>query len=123
MQKDPAFDLAEMDFKKWSDLAKNDPESFEAMRQAAIEEVIQGAPASQQSRLRGLQWRIDQERRRAANPLAACMRISSMMWNALVGSGGLLENMRELTLDSDAPIQPKRQQAKGKILEFCRSGE
>lgn len=120
MQKGPSFNSVEKDFDWWSDLAKSDPQAFEKMRLAAIEEVIQSAPESQQPRLRGLQWQIDHERRRSSNPLSACMRISNMMWNALLGPGGLLESMKELSgPESEKPSQ--HNQAMGKVLQFCRS--
>jgi hypothetical protein len=84
------------DFDQWAALARDDPAAFEAMRQTTIDTFISSAPPDRQQRLRRLQWRIDQERRRAATPLAGCVRISRMMWNSLVGRGGLRERLAEL---------------------------
>jgi hypothetical protein len=84
------------DFDHWAALARDDPAAFEALRRATIDAFIDGAPLERQERLRRLQWRIDQERRRAASPLAGCIRISRMMWNSLVGRGGLRERLLEL---------------------------
>ncbi|MCB1760220.1 MAG: DUF3135 domain-containing protein [Gammaproteobacteria bacterium] len=77
-------------------MAKENPEEFEKLRLEAINEVIESAPELHRQRLRCLQWRIDQERRRASNPLSACLRLSQMMWESVSGSGGLLENLSQL---------------------------
>jgi len=117
-------DKVEFDFDSWSKLAADDPASFEAMRQAAIEECIAKATPEQQVRLRSLQWRIEQERRQAKTPLAACMRISRMMWERLAGSGGLLEHLQAIQngwngrdLDS---LQPAVSESRAKIVPFSR---
>lgn len=97
---------SEIDFDTWSDLARNDPEQFESMRLAAIEKAIAQAPVENRDRLRRLQWRIDQERRLAGTPLAACMRISRMMWKAVLGRGGLQQRIGELQqYDGSAPVE------------------
>ncbi|GMQ89458.1 MAG: hypothetical protein BMS9Abin09_0945 [Gammaproteobacteria bacterium] len=80
-----------IDFEQFSKLAKSDPEAFEAKRAELIEEVIQRMPAHKQHRMRCLQWKIDQVRNQASNPMAACIKLSEMMWDSLVGPGGLRE--------------------------------
>lgn len=87
---------AEIDFDTWSEMARNDPQAFERMRLEAIEAVIASAPEYNRERLRRLQWRIDQERRLARTPMAACLRISRMMWRAVLGPGGLHDRFGEL---------------------------
>ena len=89
---------AEMTFDHWSELARTDPEGFEARRREAIEEAIQQADVRNRDRLRRLQWRIDQERRLARTPLAACMRLSAMMWKTVLGRGGLRQRVADLQL-------------------------
>lgn len=79
------------DFDRLRVLAARDPAAFEAKRREVIEAAIARAPGDRQQRLRGLQWRVEQVRRRAANPLAACIALSGMMWEAVSGQGGLLE--------------------------------
>lgn len=85
------------DFDSWFDrmmkMAKDDPEAFERLRQKMIDEVINEAPEANKRRLIGLQWRVDQERRLAKNPLNACIRISDLMWESVTGEGGLLESL------------------------------
>ena len=80
-----------VDFDNWSVLAKSDPEAFEARRAEVIEQMIASLPEHKQQRMRCLQWKIDQVRARAGNPLSACIKLSEMMWDSLVGPGGLRE--------------------------------
>lgn len=109
----------EVDFDHWSAIADSDPEQFEQMRQAVIDEVIARAPERQQQRLRCLQWRIDQERRLAGTPLAACIRISDMMWDQVTGPSGLLQALHRLkalmTEDQEPACVPAH---KARILRF-----
>jgi hypothetical protein len=93
--KDPNF--SSLDFDTMTAIAKDDPVEFERLRQMAIDEFIESAPPERRERLRGLQWRIDQERRNRT-PLSACLRISKMMWDHLLGPNGLLG------LLSDEPV-------------------
>ena len=87
---------AQIDFDSWSRMAREDPAAFEQHRSALIEAMIRSADPERQSRLRRLQWRIDQERRRAGTPIAACMALSRMMWDQVYGPGGLLSAMDHL---------------------------
>lgn len=86
----------DVSFDEWRDLARTDPAAFEARRRAAVAEAIALAPANRRQRLECLQWRIDRERERYRDPLAACARLSCMMWESVHGSGGLIEHMRHL---------------------------
>ena len=82
--------LLSFDFDRWSSIADEDPERFEEMRAALLEQMIEQSPDSMKQRMQGLQWRIDQIRNQSANPMAACLSISKMMWNSLLGEQGLL---------------------------------
>ncbi|MDK2777538.1 MAG: DUF3135 domain-containing protein [Pseudomonadota bacterium] len=64
-------------------LADEHPEKLESLRRRLVEETIGSAPEELRQRLRGLQFRIDAERRRASNPLSACLRLSAMMNDSL----------------------------------------
>lgn len=77
------------DFDEWQLLAMQDPDAFEQRRQDCITDLIERAPLPRQRRLRGLQFRIDMERRRARTPLGACIKISAMMWDSFSGPAGL----------------------------------
>ncbi|MCB1851285.1 MAG: DUF3135 domain-containing protein [Gammaproteobacteria bacterium] len=85
-----------LDFKQWVEMAKNDPELFENLRQKAINEVIEKAPEAQRQRLRCLQWRIDQERNRSQSALGLCLWISRLMWESVTGRGGLFESLTQV---------------------------
>lgn len=101
------------DFDDWSRLAKEDPSAFEARRLALIEEFLRQFPQPDQQRLRGLQFRIDMVRRRARTPMGACLKISSMMWESLLGSHGLKNALNALL---DAPAQPLLAASSGPAL-------
>ncbi|HED18949.1 MAG TPA: DUF3135 domain-containing protein [Gammaproteobacteria bacterium] len=101
-----------IDFDQFSKLAKSDPEAFEARRAELIEEVIQRMPVDKQHRMRCLQWRIDQVRKQASNPMAACIKLSEMMWDSLVGPGGLREALERISKGGFEP--PPR----ADVLEF-----
>lgn len=65
-------------------MARQDPEGLEQLRQRLCEQIIsRHADEHRQQRLRGLVWRIEQERRRARTPLAACVRMHGLMLDAM----------------------------------------
>lgn len=103
-----------VDFDSWSKLARSDPEAFEARRAQAIEQMIQRMPAHKQQRMRCLQWKIDQVRARASNPLSACIKLSDMMWESLAGPGGLREALDGLS--QPTRVTPPR----ARVLELKR---
>ena len=110
------------DFDEWSRLAKDDPSAFEARRIALIEDYLRRFPQSGQRRLRGLQFRIDMVRRRARTPMGACLKISSMMWESLLGQHGLKAALDTL-LDFPsraalAPSQPRSRGTSARIIPF-----
>ena len=108
----------QFDFEHWSHLASEDPEAFEARRQALIEDLINSAPRHRQPRLRGLQWRLDMVRQRSRTPLAACIRMSEMMWDSLLGEGGLRDTLESLTRAH--ATQPARPRARVLYLDDAR---
>jgi len=101
-----------VDFDSWSDLAQSDPEAFEARRSQLIEQLIQGMPAHKQRRMRCLQWKIDQVRARASSPLSACIKLSEMMWDSLLGPGGLREVLERVGYGNFEPPP------KARVLDF-----
>lgn len=106
----------QFDFDTWAELAKSDPAAFERQRTDAIEEFLRQVPGERRQRLRCLQWRIDHTRERAANPMSACLRISQMMWDSLLGDGGLLEALERLR----RPCSPTVARPRAKVLDFRR---
>lgn len=91
-------DFSKLDFDSMTAIAKDDPAEFERLRRSCIDEFIENTPPERQERLRRLQWRIDQERRNCS-PLSACIKISKMMWDQLLGAGGLLGQHGRLLFD------------------------
>ncbi len=98
--------MSRINFDEMRALAVRDPEAFEARRKAVIEEAIARAPERRRERLRGLQWRIEQVRSLAANPMDACISLSGMMWDAVTGEQGLqaLLNRRASFTRTPAPV-------------------
>lgn len=108
-----AFDW-DIDFDAWSELANTDPHAFEKQRSDLVDKVIECSIKERQLRLRRLQWRIDQVRERAPTPLAACIRLSSMMWDSVMGEGGLHEALQTLR-HTKPKAGPRR---KATVLQF-----
>jgi phosphoserine aminotransferase len=79
----------QLDFDYLTGLARSNPSEFERLRMRAIESYIETLPADRQQRMRRLQWRIDQETRNHT-PMGACVKLSKMMWDHLLGPGGLV---------------------------------
>jgi Protein of unknown function (DUF3135) len=73
----PAFDAL-------AQLARRDPSALERLRERLTDEIIRRASTdAARRRLEGLKFRIDMERRRAPDALAACVRISALMHSSL----------------------------------------
>jgi hypothetical protein len=86
--------LTELDFDAAMALARTDPEAFEQYRQEIIEALIARAPERNRQHLRRLQWRIEQERKRAPNPMSACVKLYRMMWESFAGECGLIDTLQ-----------------------------
>ena len=109
--------LNDFDFDHWSQLAQDDPEGFEKLRNKTIEFHISQATKAHQTRLRCLQWRIDRIRETANSPMAACISISGMMWDSLHQLSISYKQLDNLT--NGVPVQLP----KADILKFeARSG-
>jgi hypothetical protein len=70
---------SQFDFDDWLRLAQENPHAFEARRERLIDETITAAPDRLRDRLRALQWRIDQERRRSGSAFGASLRLQVML--------------------------------------------
>lgn len=104
-------------FDEWVSLAHHDPQGFEHARRKVLQSLIESAPQAQRRRLEGLQWQIDRERERTDSPMASCLKISSMMWDKVLGEGGLVDNLEQLS-GMKAPRERPRRQAT--VLPFTR---
>ena len=72
-----------LDFDEWMNLARDNPDEFEAKRQEQIDLFFEKVPENRHSRLKGLQWQIDQTRKLSRSPMASCIKISTMMWESV----------------------------------------
>ena len=109
-----------LDFDKAVALARQDPEAYEQYRLDAIEAMITRSSRENQPHLRRLQWRIDQERKRATNPTAACVKIYQMMWDTFAGSNGFVD----IICNGNYPSQnTSDMHSKAKVLTFSNRNE
>lgn len=113
----PSFDVLR-------EMAQKDPEALERLRVQLCDQLIQDAPPAYRRKLRGLQFRVDMERRRAKSPMAACIAISGMMHDtfdklrqalndAAGRSDGLyaVETVAQTSGESAAKVLPFRRKA------------
>ena len=110
--------LTELDFDEAMELARTDPEAFEQYRQDVIEALIARAPERNRQHLRRLQWRIEQERKRASNPLSACVKLYRMMWESFAGECGLIDTLQNT---SNSPGSMDSLRPKAKVVSLPRA--
>ncbi|MGH1409045.1 MAG: DUF3135 domain-containing protein [Aeromonas sp.] len=67
------------DFDTLKKLASSEPSRLDAILEQQIDQLMARASPDQQRRLRGLQFKIDGQRRLAKNNLDSCIRIANMM--------------------------------------------
>ncbi len=104
----PAFDVL-------AELAQRDPEALEALARLLTDDIIKHAPrAASRRRLEGLKFRIEMERRRSPDALAACVRLSQLMHQSLCE----LHN----ALNAPDGFRPTPR-ATGTVVGFRRAGE
>lgn len=93
-------------------IARDNPEQLEILRQRKVNEIIDAAPESLKPRLRGLQFQVDCHRRIHKNPLASCISISKMMRDSLLElndalNGKLPDHAREQYQQTENPKSKK----------------
>ncbi|MCC7549430.1 MAG: DUF3135 domain-containing protein [Burkholderiales bacterium] len=110
-----------MDFEPeyWLKLAQEDPQEFERARLQVIEDLIASAPPAMQDRLRGLQCRIDLERRKAKTPLGAAIRLQSLMWDRFESLRAALNDLRDMDLQAEPPA--RRPAPCAEVIPFTRA--
>ena len=101
------------DFDTLQTMARHDPTGLERLRLRLVHELIAGADPARQRRLQGLQFQIDMERRRAPNPMAACIRLSTLMRDSLLRMQQALNEPRRPTPTSVPTRVP------AKVLRFA----
>jgi len=108
----------ELNFETWMELWQDSEETFEHLRKKRIDAYIESVPQVHRERLRCLQWKIDRVRERAANPLAATIAISEMMWDSFNELGAKYKELATI-LDGGKPAGTPRRSAT--VLPFNRA--
>jgi hypothetical protein len=111
----------DFNFDEWANLAATDPAEFEKRRLAQIEALIRQSPEELHRRLRGLQFQIEMERRRAKTPMGAAVRVSSLMWEAFAGKNGFQETLNRMLSDDPKDRVPApfvREGIKASVVPF-----
>jgi len=70
-----------------------------------------------QRRLRGLQWRVDVERKRSHNAMDAAIRIYDMMWESVARNYEELQKLAAI-LDPSLGLPAPEQPVSAKVLPF-----
>lgn len=112
---DEQYSSQPFNFDSWASLARSNPQAFENKRRSVIEQAIGQAPDRCRPRLRCLQWKLDQLRRTAPNPLAATIRMQELMWEKVTGEDGLQARLQMLRRPA---IASKKAVSGAKILQF-----
>ena len=98
------------DFDEWVELARRDPDAFEQRRIEWCQRFIASAPNSYQRRLAGLLFQINMEKRRSANALDSCIRLSKMMWDRF---DELRDELHDLLAGAARRQRPARRNSPG----------
>lgn len=106
------------DFEYWRDLASKDPEAFEQKRLETIETFLADVPSDEMKRrLRGLQWRVEMERKRSYNAMDSAIRIYDMMWDSVARNYEELQKLAAM-LDPSLGLPVPEQPVSAKVLPF-----
>lgn len=96
-------------FARLQEMAQQDPDALERLRQQHVKAAIEAAPENYRKRLEGLQFQIDGQRRMAKSPMASCLTISKMMHDHLHQLKAVIEGH-----DSSEQVELE----KAKVLSF-----
>lgn len=103
------------DFDTLMQMAKDDPEALEQLRQDSIAELLDAAPANMRRRLEGLQFQIDAKRQLAKTPMQACITLSRMMHESFED---LRIALNQAFTDEPVPMVETQAKADAQILSF-----
>ncbi len=105
----PAFEVL-------AELGRRDPAALQALGRLLTDDVIKQAPRpASRRRLEGLKFRIEMEKRRSPDPLAACVRLSKLMHESL-------SELHTVLNEPDGFRRPAPR-AVGTVLGFPRQNE
>ena len=83
------------DFDTLKALAQQDEGALDALLEAQISALLEAATPQCRERLRGLQFRIDCEKRLSHNPIERCVRLSRMLRAHCTELGHSLNRLQE----------------------------
>jgi len=89
------------DFDTMKQMAEQDPEALERLRQEHVDKIISNAPEQYQARLKGIQFQVDSQRQISKNPVQSCIKISQMMHESF---NELREQLNRFTHDSSSSL-------------------
>lgn len=99
-----------------SQLAREDPQAYEALRLALIQGFIDSVPAGMKPRLRGIQFRVDCVRQLSRSALGSTVRVYKLMWESFLR---LNESWHEAVQLPPSHAEPHTARPGGaRILEF-----
>ncbi|MGN5146807.1 DUF3135 domain-containing protein [Aeromonas veronii] len=101
------------DFDTLKELAASEPSRLDAILEQQIDQLMARASPDQQRRLRGLQFKIDGQRRLAKNNLDSCIRITNMMRESFYLMRSEMSQFRE---EADPPSESD---GSGKIIHLA----
>lgn len=84
------------DFDTLKSLAEDQPDQLQLLLEEQVEALVNRASLPLQRRLRGLQFQVDAQRNIQRTPMAACLKISSMMHDMLAQLPDLLLDLAQL---------------------------
>jgi len=102
----PGGDMEMPDFDTLKHWALAEPERLDALLHQQIEALIAQVGPDQQRRLRGLQFRIDCQRRLARNNLDSCIRIANMMHESVHAMRRHIVHLQEASQEESEEIVP-----------------
>lgn len=106
-----------------SSLVRLDPQGYEALRSTLINELIDRAPERLKPRLRGMQFRIDYERRLSKSALGMTVKLYRLMWASFLKLNEGLQDLHSseatpFTAQEPTPAVSLLPQQCARVLEF-----
>jgi hypothetical protein len=92
-----------MDIAGWAQLARKNHDEYLERRSGALAALIATAPSDIQAQLMALQEHIDIIHTREKTTIGACLKLSNMMWDIVLGENGMVEHLDRSAASGDMP--------------------
>ena len=104
-------------------LAKENPAEFESLRNQLCQQLLDQAPEHISRRLKGLQFKINMERRRSRTAMKSCLELSRLMNNSLIELEEVLSNPLEFLREhNQATDSVKKEQTSAEVIQLFPKG-